>query len=146
MFSGCYEKYVFEKHGNHCFVCVADSTLSSDEKETEIPGFVYYAFVLRVASLGIENYTGVDFNGCVDGYYCHINLDRKDGTQIHHVTYEYRFPPGDDIDRLYKFLSAVKNKRLIRHMCKEISHTKTYREIRFKVNKGLKDIKDIFTD
>ncbi|MBP5494011.1 MAG: hypothetical protein J6X97_02875 [Lachnospiraceae bacterium] len=140
MFSGCYETFVFEKHGNHCYICVSDSVFRSDEKEKTIPKLAYYAVVLRVTSLGIENYTGTLPIGCVDGYYCHIHLKRKDGTKIHHVTYEYGFPPSDEIDRIYKFLSAVHNKRLIRHMCTEISHTKIFHDSYLTVRKAVREI------
>ena len=141
-FSGSEGRYVFKKHGNHCFVTASNPWMGIDEKEKAIPKFVYYAVVLRMASMGIENCTGYVPDGlCVDGFICHIKLDRKDGTCITHVTYEYDFPPREKINRLYKFISAVDNKRLIRHMCTEISHTKKYREIKYKIYDTIREIK-----
>ncbi len=143
--AGSGNAFVFEKHGNRCFVTVSDMYMGVDAKEKEIPKFVYYAVVLRVASMGIEDYTGKTFDGCIDGYICYIILNQKDGTRIMHYTYEYDFPQANQVDRLYKFLDAVEDKRLIRHMCTEISHTKSYREARYRIQKGIKEFKKHFT-
>ncbi len=143
---GSQDCFIYEKHGNRYFVTVFNLWMGTDEKEKEIPGFVYYAVALYLGSMGIEDFEGKKPNGCVDGYICYIMLDQKDGTRIFHYTYEYDFPQREKVDRLYKFLGAAEEKRLIRHMCTEISHTKTYREIRYKVQKETRDFKNIFAD
>ena len=118
----------------------------NDKKEKEIPGFIYYAVAFYLCSMGIEDFTGKKYDGCIDGYICYIILNQKDGTRILHYTYESDFPQAEKVDRLYKFLGAVENKRLIRHMCTEISYTKFYREIRNRVKDGIKDLKKKFTN
>ena len=54
-FSGSEGRYVFERHGSHCFLTASESGMFYDEKEIEIPKLLYYTAVLRVASLNIEN-------------------------------------------------------------------------------------------
>ena len=144
-FAGSRGRYVFERHGSHCFVAASESGMFYDEKEIEIPKLLYYTAVLRVASLNIENSNAYfPDTCCVDGFICHIILIRKDGTRVEHHTYEYNFPQGDTLDRMYKFMSSVDRKSLIRDMCTEISHTKVYREIKYNIHDFIILLKNIF--
>ena len=145
---GYYDSYTFEKKGPLCTVTIKDKYDDPDTEEKIIPGFIYYAFVFRVASMGIESINGYSaYGSCTDGFATGIMMERKDGKIITAHVYEAEFPDGKDVNRLYRVVSSCAHKDFKNMIVREIKYSKTYcefiypkyREFLKKYNKLKKD-------
>ena len=148
---GYYESYTFEKNGPLCTVIVTDNYKDIDSEEKIIPGFIYYAFVFRVALMRIENINGYSaYGSCTDGFATGIRMERKDGSIISAYVYEAEFPDGKDVNKLYRVVSSCAHKDFKNMVSREIKYSKTYREFIYpkyreflkKYNKLKKDFKN----